>query len=71
MKELKEFFRHRLRSCFLRRRQYAIGSEDRAHAVIEARSFLRYYRAELALERVDQSQTPSQKHIAGPCFRSH
>ena len=38
------FCRQRLRACFLRRRRYLLGSDDRAHCVQEARMFLRAYR---------------------------
>lgn len=47
MEDYAAFCRQRLMACFRRRRKYPLGSEDREHAVKEARAFLRYYRAEI------------------------
>ena len=49
MEDYAAFCRQRLRACFHRRRKYSVGSDDRAHAVKEARAFLRYYRREMQI----------------------
>lgn len=44
MEDYPGFCRQRLRACFLRRRNYLLGSEARAHCVKEARAFLHAHR---------------------------
>lgn len=50
------FCRQRLRSCFLRRRKYPLGSDDRVHCVAEARMFLRAYRPVVIARALDIAQ---------------
>jgi hypothetical protein len=47
MQDYAAFCYQRLLACFYRRRKYPLGSEDRIHAVGEAKMFLRSYRAEI------------------------
>ena len=48
MEDFARFCRQLLRACYYRRLKYPLGSEDRAHAVDEARRFIRAYRHETA-----------------------
>ncbi len=56
MEDPTSFFRQRLLACFHRRRKYALGSEDRAHAVKETRTFIRAYRESM---KYDKANKPS------------
>ena len=57
MEDYAAFCRQRLRACFHRRRKYPVGSDDRAHAVKEARAFLRYYRREMQIRDEERNQS--------------
>lgn len=58
MEDWPAFCRQRLRACFLRRRRYPLGSDDRAHCVKEARMFLHAYRPAV-ISRVLQIAEPT------------
>jgi hypothetical protein len=53
MQDYAAFCRQRLRACFCRRRCYPFGSDERRHAVEEARTFLLGCRAELARQEAE------------------
>ena len=54
MQDYAAFCRQRLMTRVHRRRKYPLGSEDRAHTVKEARTFLRSYRLELQWQAAER-----------------